>query len=69
MTMDFRSDRSLSDMLRDELNARLSTRYKLKHFADETGLKYYSLWRFMNHKPVTNQLLDELYAVLAQASI
>jgi hypothetical protein len=67
--MDFRFDRSLSDTLRDELNARLSTRYKLKHFADETGLKYYSLWRFMNHKPVTNQLLDELYAVLAQASI
>ena len=67
--MDFRSDKSLSDTLRDELNARLSTRYKLKHFADEKGLKYYSLWRFMNHKPVTNQLLDELYAILAQASI
>lgn len=67
--MDFRSDRSLSDTLRDELNARLSARYKLKHFADETGLKYYSLWRFMNHKPVTNQLLDELYAILAKASI
>jgi hypothetical protein len=69
MTMDFRSDRSLSDTLRDELNARLSARYKLKNFANDTGLKYYSLWRFMNQKPVTNQLLDELYAVLAQTSL
>lgn len=67
--MDFHSDKTLSDVIRGELNARLSSRYTLKNFSDDTGLKYYTLWRFVNRKPVSEQFINDLYAILAKTSI
>ena len=62
--MDFRSDKSLSDLLRDELNARLSARYKIKHLSEDTGLPYHQLYRFINKKPVSESFINQVWTYL-----
>lgn len=54
----------LSDMMRASLSERLSSRYKIKHLSEDTGLPYHQLYRFMNRKSVSESFINQVWAYL-----
>ena len=64
LTMDFPSDVSLTDVMRGELQKRLSNRYNLRHVSEDCGVAYHQVWRFNGGKPVSEEVINRLFKFL-----
>ena len=56
-------DQSISDFMRKEINSRLCKRYKLTHVAEDMGVNYAKLYRFMRGKNTTSEIYDRFFVL------
>ena len=66
------SHSELSDNMRASLNERLSSRYKIRHLSEDSGLPYHQLYRFLKGKQVSESFINQVWSylnVLAKWSI
>jgi hypothetical protein len=61
MTVCLSKDEQLTDWMIRQVKERCRDRYRLIHFADDTGLKYNQLWRFVNGYQVNQQFINDLF--------
>jgi uncharacterized protein YcnI len=54
---------SISDFIRKEINSRLCKRYKLTHVAEDIGVNYAKLYRFMRGGNVGTEFYDNFFKV------
>jgi len=54
---------SISDFIRKEINSRLCKRYKLTHVAEDIGVNYAKLYRFMRGGNTTTEFYDNFFKV------
>ncbi len=57
------NQQSLSDWIRKEINSRLCKRYKLTHLAEDMGVNYAKLYRFMRGKNTTSEIYDRFFVL------
>ena len=54
---------AISDWMRKEIKLKLSKRYKLTHLAEDMGVNYAKLYRFMQGRNVTTEIYDSFFRV------
>ena len=54
-------DQSISDFMRKEINMKLCKRYKLTHVAEDMGVHYAKLYRFMRGGNTTSEIYDNFF--------
>lgn len=63
MTIFLSDEGNLSDWIRKEINSRLCKRYKLTHLAEDMGVNYAKLYRFMRGKNTTSEIYDSFFVL------
>lgn len=63
VTIYLSDNQELSDWMRKEINSTLCKRYKLTHLAEDMGVNYAKLYRFMRGKNVGTELYDSFFRV------
>lgn len=64
MTVCLSDGEKLTDWMICQVKERCRNRYRLIHLAEDTGLKYNQLWRFMNGYQVNQQFINDLFNYL-----
>jgi hypothetical protein len=57
-------DEQLTDWMIRQVKERCQDRYRLIHLAEDTGLRYNQLWRFVNGHQVNQQFINDLFNYL-----
>lgn len=57
-------DEQLTDWMIRQVKERCQDRYRLIHLAEDTGLRYNQLWRFVNGHQVNQQFINDLFSFL-----
>jgi hypothetical protein len=57
-------DEQLTDWMIRQVRERCQDRYRLIHLAEDTGLRYNQLWRFVNGHQVNQQFINDLFSFL-----
>ena len=63
MTIFLSDEGNLSDWIRKEINMKLCKRYKLTHLAEDMGVNYAKLYRFMRGKNTTSEIYDNFFVL------
>jgi hypothetical protein len=64
MTVCLSDGEQLTDWMIRQVKERCQDRYRLIHLAEDTGLKYNQLWRFMKGHQVNQQFINDLFKFL-----
>lgn len=54
----------LTDWMIRQVRERCQDRYRLIHLAEDAGLRYNQLWRFVNGHQVNQQFINDLFNYL-----
>lgn len=57
-------DEQLTDWMIRQVRERCRDRYRLIHLAEDSGLRYNQLWRFVNGHQVNQQFINDLFNFL-----
>lgn len=57
-------DEQLTDWMIRQVKERCQDRYRLIHLAEDSGLRYNQLWRFVNGHQVNQQFINDLFSFL-----
>jgi len=52
---------TIRDFIEKEVRSRVSKRYKLSHIAEDMGITYIKLWRFLNGAPVNEDFYIKFF--------
>jgi hypothetical protein len=63
MTIYLSDNQNVSDWMRKEMNSILSKRYKMTHLADDMGVHYAKLYRFIKGDNVGSELYDAFFSL------
>lgn len=64
MTIYLSDGEDVRDFIRKELESLLTKRYKMTHMAEDMGLNYSMLYRFMNGKSVSEDFYIQAFKYL-----
>lgn len=66
LTIHLSDNDTIRDFIDKEVRSRVSKRYKLSHIAEDMGITYLQLWRFLKGYPVSEDFYIKFFKYYAK---
>ena len=61
MTIHLSDGENIRDFIEKEVRSRITKRYKISHIAEDMGITYIQMWRFLKGKPMNEDFYIKFF--------